>query len=359
MVKIISKSPILVKFADLTTDISPKNMLLTRWNIHFINNQKNKHRRKKIRLLATEILATMLFIVMYEGCNSSEKSVATTSGADGGTQVQVSATLPPIEYFVKQIGGDRVKVNVLLRNGADPETFEPGISTMKLLSESKLLFSTGLMPFEQTIAQKYNDDKGKSIILLSDSIDIITGTHEHAEASGHHRKESSHRLENADPHIWMSAGNGRIIAKTILNALTAADTAGKAEYRANFNQFIARLDSMEGVWGERLKPLKGKTFVVTHPSLSYFARDYNLQQIALADGSKEESVQSRVAVIETTKEVEPLAFFVEYGSDKQKIRQSGAAMRVEPTEVNTLSADWEQAMNIVVSALTTGNNARR
>ena len=52
----------------------------------------------------------------------------------------VTVSILPLKYFVKQIGGDKVDVNVMVGYGYAPNVYEPKPSQMKMLNSSKLFF---------------------------------------------------------------------------------------------------------------------------------------------------------------------------------------------------------------------------
>ena len=46
---------------------------------------------------------------------------------------------------VKQIGGDRINLTVLIPVGADPHTFEPRPQDVAAISEAQIIFLNGLL----------------------------------------------------------------------------------------------------------------------------------------------------------------------------------------------------------------------
>ena len=65
------------------------------------------------------------------------------------------------------------------------------------------------------------------------------------------------------------------------------DPADSASYRRNYMALAATLDSCDRVISSRLKPVGHATFMVWHPSLSYFAEDYRLHQLSIGMDNKE------------------------------------------------------------------------
>ena len=59
----------------------------------------------------------------------------------------MSVTIEPFRYFVEQIAGDKVSVNVMVPAGSNPETYEPTPQQMVKLSNSTLYFKVGRIGF--------------------------------------------------------------------------------------------------------------------------------------------------------------------------------------------------------------------
>lgn len=295
------------------------------------------------RMVRILTVAALPIAVAASGC--SARGDDTT---DAGELLGVAVTVPPLEYFARAIGGDSVEITTLLKSGSDPETFEPGVGAMKALGGSELLLSTGLMPFEQLLARKSaSRDGSPRIVCVSKGINLIYGTHgyKHAGSSG-----ESEELY-ADPHIWASVGNARIMAENILRSFCHADTARTPYYTANCRALIARLDSLEGAWQERLAPVRGSSFAIHHPALSYFARDFGMCQLAITDGRKESSAGGRAEVLDAIRRASPLVFFAERGADPARTEMTARAVGLTPVEINPMSADWEGEIARTVDAL--------
>ena len=204
--------------------------------------------------------------------------MASCSGArhhdDTPEKPVVVVCIAPLSYFAEGIGGDKVNVEVMAPAGTDPETYEPSMASLRSASQASVIFTTGLLPFEGKIARTVKESSGGKTLnqTLCDSLQLIMGTHGHDEA---------------DPHIWMSLRNARVMARTVCRALTRALPADSAYFRVRLAAMEHRLDSLDNVTATALAPITGSSFLIWHPSLSYFARDYGLQQVAIAAENKE------------------------------------------------------------------------
>lgn len=289
-------------------------------------------------------------MLCYAGCTPK-------GGAQGEASVpKVTVSVAPLAYFAQQIGGDSVEVEVLMSAGADPETFQPGMSAMRALNSSQLFLTTGVLPFEQSMLTNLRaNTPNLPVVDAGKGITYLYGTHENCHHSDHdHTSSASHKHEKGapDPHIWSSVRNGKVIAANTLGALVAAAPSHKAYYTERYRQLVARLDSLDLAIASQLAPAKGSAFVIWHPSLSYFANDYGLEQVAFnVEGKETSSIQLR-RQLDSAAQEHPLAFFVPEGLAPERVKTISSHLGLAPTPLNLLSADWEGQMRTVGNALT-------
>jgi zinc transport system substrate-binding protein len=248
------------------------------------------------------------------------------------SKLEVTTSIVPQQYFIQQIGGDKVQVNVMVKPGFSPATYEPKTSQMRKLAQSKAYFSMGV-PFERVWLEKFqNANKKMMMVDTSKNIKkLMMAKHEHHddedkheehhEHEGHeheahhdhdeHEKHDSHEKEHEheekghnhegglDPHIWLDPILVKTQAKNIYDALVSLDSKNKAFYTKNYEQFLVKLDKLNVTIQSILQGNKHATFMVFHPSWGYFAKRYDLEQIAVEKEGKEPKPKE---IIELTKE---------------------------------------------------------
>ena len=181
----------------------------------------------------------------------------------------VTVSIEPQKYILEQITGNRVEIRTLIANGANPETFDPSVNHIINLTKSIGFLRMGNIGFEAAILDKvHSENPDLPIFNTSLGVMPVTGTHSHGGITH----------DVIDPHTWTSVKNVKIISKNMLIAMTEIDPSNADYYRSNYHRFAARLDSLDNELTIRLAPHKGEAFMVWHPSLSYFARDYGLEQ---------------------------------------------------------------------------------
>lgn len=259
----------------------------------------------------------------------------------------VTVSIPPQENLLRQIVGDSIDINCLMVSGSNPESFEPGVSQLRGIDRSDALLLIGNLGFEQTLVERIRaNNPDLPVYNTSESVSLIYGTHSH-DHSGH-----GHHHENAaDPHTWTSARNARIIAANMLKAAVDIDPDNADYYRARHAALDRRLDSIDRSISERLAPANGRAFLVWHPSLSYFARDYGLEQISVGQEHKESSVKSLQQRIDLARQHSADVFFLQQEFDSRQAEAVNSSLNAKTVIINPMSPDWEQQLNIITDAL--------
>lgn len=302
--------------------------------------------------MKSSVITLSFFAAILCGCTH-------TSSDNTHSPLPLTVSIEPQRQILEAIGGHRVTVHSLLANGEDPETYDPTIGTLIHLDKSAGWFQVGNMPFENELVKKLSS--GINCIDTSEGIELIEGTHGHShdhseesEDHGHHHHHG-HSHDGVDPHTWSSVKNMRIIASNMYEALIGMDPEGKDYYRVRFDSVMSHLDSLDRVYEKRLAPLSGKTFMVWHPSLSYFARDYGLRQISVAADHRETSLLSLQSTIDKAINEGVEVFFEQSSYDPRLSATVQQHIGTVCVKFDPLDYDWETGLDRVVSALSSGH----
>jgi len=87
-----------------------------------------------------------------------------------------------------------------------------------------------------------------------------------------------------------------------------------------------------------------RAFMIYHPALSYFARDYGLLQISIEEEGKEPTPAHMRALIEISKIEKIGVIFVQPEFDKRNAEVVATELGARVVEINPLSYDWEKEM---------------
>jgi ABC-type Zn uptake system ZnuABC Zn-binding protein ZnuA len=204
--------------------------------------------------LVSPLVAILLVAALAAGC-----------GDGGGSNRAVSAvaTTTQVADLVRNVGGDRVSVDSILRPNSDPHEYEPRPSDAAALAKADLVFRSGgdLDGWLDEVVDSAGGDADQ--VTLIDSVETIQGEGE------------------TDPHWWQNPRNAILAVAAIRDALIKADPDGRAGYErraAAYTRRLRRLDAEVARCIDQV-PAKERKLVTTHDALGYFADRYGIDVI--------------------------------------------------------------------------------
>lgn len=252
--------------------------------------------------------------------------------------VNVFVSILPQAGLVEAIGGERVRVQVLVRPGESPATYQPTPRQIAALGEADVYFRIGVA-FETLMLEKMVAIlKGRPVVDTRRGIALRPM----AEPHGHGENEAEAEGERSgamDPHIWLDPRNVAIQAVTVRDALVRLDPAGRATYEANARQYIGEMERLDREIRHTLAPFKGGEFFVYHPSFGYFADAYGLRQIAVETGGREPGPRQLAHLIEQAREHDVHVIFVQPQFDRKNARTIARAIDGVVVELDPLAPD--------------------
>lgn len=277
-------------------------------------------------------LYLIILCVILAGCKGTPQKQA-DSGKASRTEkpaVTVTVTISPYKYFVDQIAKGKVDVNVMVSNGNNPETYEPYAQQMMELSKSALYLKVGSIGFEQTWMKKLQDN-APDMKVIDTSVGI---------------KPAKTPGGNIDPHVWMSCSNARIIASNILKALCELEPKNKAFFEKNYQSLLSIIDKRDSTIKESFKkdPDLVRKFVIYHPILTYFARDYQLEQLAIEEEGREPSAAQLKSLIERARKEKIKFCLIQAEFANRNTTTFINESHTKPMNINPLQDDWNRAM---------------
>lgn len=227
---------------------------------------------------------------------------------EGSGKMLVAASIAPLSNFAKQIGGDLVKVEMLVPPGANPHTYQVEPAQMRTLSKASVLVLNGLgLEFWADKAVEAAANKNLLVVETAEGLTTIHDADEHHEHAG-----ESHGAEG-NPHVWLDPTDAIHQVEKIRDAFAEADPRHAETYRANADRFIADLKKLDANIKSEVAGFTSKSFVAFHPTWTYFARRYGLDEAAIIEESpgKESSPETMRHAIETARKLKARAVFAE------------------------------------------------
>ncbi|MDK2979127.1 MAG: zinc transport system substrate-binding protein [Bacteroidales bacterium] len=282
-------------------------------------------------------LLLILFSVGLFACNnqqSNDKPVVTVS-------------ILPQKYFIENIAGDYVTVNVMIPPGASPVTYEPTPKQMQQLTTSDVYFRIGYIEFEKSWMNRFkNIHPQMKIIDLSEKAHLIKPQdtdHAHHAHEGHHH--------GIDPHIWVSPKEVKKQVELIYQYLLKNYPEQDSIFASNYKKFIQKIEQLDQYATCKLEPFKGEKFLIFHPALSYLARDYGLEQISIEIDGKEPTPANMQEIISIARSENIKIIFVQKQFSKHNAQVIAEEIDGTVVQINPLDYQWDKSIKYIIDRI--------
>jgi zinc transport system substrate-binding protein len=259
----------------------------------------------------------------------------------------ISVSIAPFKYFVEAIAGDDFDVNIMVPPGASPHTYEPTMAQMQALSNSVAYVSNGYLDFELAwLYRFYQVNPSMKIVSFANNQELL-----YAKAWQH---DDHMHYEGVDPHFWISPKSAYRIASDLKGLLINLNPGSAAKYEENYTKLIAAVSSIDNEAMEKLAPFASRSFMIYHPVLGYFARDYNLVQVAVEQEGKEPSPSALKSVVDSARAGGIKTIFVQKEFDRKSADVIAGEVGAAVVNIDPLSADWPAAVRDIITSLSNG-----
>jgi zinc transport system substrate-binding protein len=275
-------------------------------------------------------ISYLLILLLLSACSRQAQTIKPV----------VAVSILPQKYFVEAIADTLVNVVVMVPPGASPATWEATPRQMTALGNASVYLMIGHLGFENAWMpkiQKLNEEM--RVIDLSEGMDLPGTEHRHGE----------HSPTGIDPHIWLSPKRLALMAEKTYEALKIILPENQEALHANYDKLMEEITSLDNFITEELSAYKGRTFLIFHPSLAYFADDYGLLQISIEYEGKEPSPAHMKEMIDLAREKDIKIIFVQQEFDIRNAQVIAKAIKGEVVQINPLALDWpDELRNITI-----------
>jgi zinc/manganese transport system substrate-binding protein len=235
-------------------------------------------------------------------------------------KVKVVASFSILGDLVRQVGGDRVEVALLVGPNTDMHGFQPTPAHAKAVAAAKLVVINGLgLEGWADRLVKSAGYKGARVVATK-GVKALS-----AETEGHGHNHKHKHSDRYDPHAWQEVANVKIYVGNIRDALIAVDPAGKATYEKNTADYLQKLDALEAEIKQMLSglPEKQRRVITSHDAFHYFGDAYAVEFLAAqgAGGETQPSARDVARLIQQIRKEGVKAIFVENISNPRIIEQ--------------------------------------
>ena len=256
--------------------------------------------------------------------------------------IPIFVSIIPQKYFVERIGGNDVTVEVMVKPGESPATFNPNPKKMSRLANSKLYFSIGV-PFERIWVSRLK--------AIQPDLKFISLNHNLSS-----KIESGHSQNKQDPHIWLSP----LLAKKMVTEIEAALSKAKPEraeiFKINNIALAQELDILDQEIRDIIATAKSRNFMVFHPAWSYFAETYDLKQVAIEHQGKEPGPRALQKIINTGKKLNIKTIFVQRQFGLSVAKNVSQIIGANVEEIDPLAENYFENMRKIAKAISGANH---
>lgn len=241
----------------------------------------------KKRFLSMLILALVLCLLF--GCGSRPAAA------------QIAATTLPIYEFTSHLCRDTPLsvTRLVTQNISCLHNYSLQVAQMRSIEAAQVVVISGaeLEEFLEDILENVPETIDASL-----EIPLLEG--------------SEHEEHGADPHIWLSPENARIMARNICQGLIRKFPAYEDIFQKNLAALCAELDALEQYGKETLAELKCRELITFHDGFSYFAAAFDLDILYAVEeeSGSEASAAQLIELIELINSRHLPAIFTEQNS---------------------------------------------
>jgi manganese/zinc/iron transport system substrate-binding protein len=207
-----------------------------------------------------------LFLFFINGCAPERQKENLNSRA--GHPLKIVATTGIVGDAVKNIVGDKARVDVLMGPGVDPHLYKASQKDLEALSGADLIFYNGLGLEGKMgeILEKLKTQK-KTVVAVAEAIpekELIKAD----EFGGQY-----------DPHVWLNVKIWKYAVERCGKVLQAQDPANAEFYQKNLIRYLQELDSLDAYIEAEMQsiPVVPRVLITAHDAFSYFGRRYKIE----------------------------------------------------------------------------------
>lgn len=193
-----------------------------------------------------------------------------TANADDDGRLRVLAAAYPFAWAAAQVGGADVRVDDLVRAGAEPHDVELSPRQVGAFEKADLVVYLG--GFQPAVDAAIEEADEPARLDLTDAVDVrpfssdLTGEGE----------------SGTDPHVWLDPVRMASIVREITTALGRRDPTHATTYEERAGRTLAQLSDLDRSIRTSLASCRQREIVTAHGAFAYLAGRYGLRQVGVA-----------------------------------------------------------------------------
>lgn len=252
--------------------------------------------------------------------------------------VIVVSSFSIITDMVKEIGGERVKIQTLAHEASDITAYAVRPRDARHLRQADLILMNGL-GLDNWMERLIKTSETKARIkVVSEGITPLKIETDAMRGKTQEEKRKiaqTHSIPD-DPRAWLSPLNAKQYAMNIRDALIAVDPGGKTTYDLRTRDYLEALERLDTTIRQQLAsiPSSKRTLVVGTEGFNYFGQIYNLKFFSLKGltTSNQTSPTNVARLIQTIRKERAAALFIDNIKDQNLLTELLKETGLQPSE---------------------------
>lgn len=263
------------------------------------------------------IYMCMAVVLAFAGLTACSSNTQKTDE----NQLKVVTTIFPQYDFVRNIGGDKVDITMLLKPGAESHSYEPTPQDIKDIQACDLFIYVGGENdvWVEDILTSMEGEKPETLRLMD-----IVSTVEEEVVEGMEEEEHEHEGEEEaemDEHVWTSPKNAIAIVNAIAKSMEEKSPENAQIYTERSEAYAKELEVLDEMFRDVVSRAQRKTLVFGDRfPFRYLSEEYGLSYYAAFSGCStdtEASASTIAFLIDKVKSEQiPVVFTIEFSNGK-------------------------------------------
>ncbi len=227
-------------------------------------------------ILAAPLFA-MIAILCLAGCSESAQTTASDPDTQS-TPYRITTTTGMITDITKRVAGEHAQVTGLINSGVDPHLFQPTRDDIQRLTQSDIVFYTGLNLEGKMISTfERVANSGAVVVAVTQGLDEAALLAPEGYAGSH------------DPHVWMDPVAWCSAVDVVARTLSEHDPSHAQQYNENARALIEEINELHTRAQAAIStiPETKRVLVTAHDAFGYFGARYGFEVVGIQGISTE------------------------------------------------------------------------
>lgn len=268
-------------------------------------------------------------------------------------RASIVATNFPAYDFARAVVGDKAKVKMLLKPGAESHSFEPSPQDIKDIKSADLFIYNGGESDEWVEKILRASDMKVQSLKMMDAVKTLPEERtEGMEAEDEEQEAASDGQEEVDEHVWTTPKNAIKIIDNIEAKISAIKPAQQTVFKQNAAKYKKQLQKIDADFRAVVKNARQREMIFADRfPFRYFSAEYGIKYYAAFSGcaEKTEATSKTIAFLVQKVKQRQLKYILKIelsdGRGAEAVaRESGAKIKEFNSAHNISQADFERGL---------------